>query len=348
MPRKVLAGPRPSARQSVSPNRLSVVRKTSAAAAVLALAAIALTGCATSPSFEGASCDRATASSGLEDIVTVSGEVGSAPEVSAFTPVGAAESRYGDVVVGDGTALTSSAQSAVFEFTLYSGKTGDPIAGTAYDESRAQLSSLGYWAQTVPVFGESLQCATEGTRVLSVVTPEDFGEQNVAAFGLDADEPVIAVFDVVKAYPNRAEGSLQYNDAAGMPTVVRAADGRPGIIIPDTTAPTELEVQTLIKGDGEAVTEDDTVLVNYTGVTWNERTVFDSSWDRAAATFSLANLIPGFTQGLVGQTVGSQVLIVIPPELGYGEQGSGAVPANSTLVFVVDILGIDPPASAQQ
>ncbi|MGO1630249.1 MAG: FKBP-type peptidyl-prolyl cis-trans isomerase, partial [Microbacterium sp.] len=86
----------------------------------------------------------------------------------------------------------------------------------------------------------------------------------------------------------------------------------------------------------------------YTGVTWDERTVFDSSWDRGAATFEMANLIPGFTQGLTGQTVGSQVLIVVPPELGYGDQASGAVPAGATLVFVVDILGIDPPAAAQQ
>ena len=52
----------------------------------------------------------------------------------------------------------------------------------------------------------------------------------------------------------------------------------------------------------------------------------------------LSGVIPGWTQGLAGQTVGSQVLLVIPPDLGYGDQASGSIPANSTLVFVVDIL----------
>lgn len=324
------------------------MRKTSAALATLTLAVVALTGCTSAPAFDGAECDRAEASSGLEDIANISGEVGDRPEVDLFTPVGAQESAFGDVVVGEGAALTSPTQSAVIEFSLFSGKTGEPVAGTAYDEDQAQLVSVGYWAQTVPAFGAALECATEGSRVLALVSPEDFGAQNLSGFGLESDEPIVAVFDIAKAFPARAEGALQYNDAAGTPTVVRAADGRPGIIVPDSAAPTELEVQTLIRGDGQEVGEDDTILVNYTGVTWDEREVFDSSWERGAATFDMTSLIPGFTQGLTGQTVGSQVLIVVPPELGYGEQGSGAVPGNATLVFVVDILGIDPPASAQQ
>lgn len=324
------------------------VRKSSAALATIALAVVALTGCTAAPAFEGAVCDRDSASSGIENFAQVTGEVGEMPDVELFTPIGTEKSAFGDIVVGTGPVLDSPTQGTVVEFSLFSGETGEQVAATAYDEERAQLVSVGYWAQTVPAFGAALECATGGSRVLAVVTPEDFGAQNLAGFGLENDESVVAVFDVVETFPNRAEGALQYNDAAGMPTVVRAPDGRPGIIVPDSAPPVDLEVQTLIKGDGEKIAEDDTVLVNYTGVTWAERTVFDSSWDRGPATFDMTSLIPGFTEGLTGQTVGSQVLIVVPPELGYGEQGSGSVPANATLVFVVDILGIDPPASAQQ
>lgn len=329
-------------------NRLESVRKTSAALATLSLALVALTGCATAPAFSGAACDRDAATSGIDDIATITGDVGETPDVELFTPVGAQKSSFSDVVVGDGPALTSPTQSAVIEFALYSGKTGEAVAGTAFDEDQAQLVSIDYWAQRVPAFGKALECATEGSRVLSVISPEDFGAQNLAGFELGEDDPVVAVFDVVKVFPSKAKGAPQYNDASGMPTVVRAADGRPGIIVPDSAAPTDLVVQTLIKGDGEKVADDDTVLVNYTGVTWADRTVFDSSWDRGATPFDLTALIPGMTQGLAGQTVGSQVLIVVPPELGYGEAGSGAVPANSTLVFVVDILGTDPPAAPAQ
>lgn len=324
------------------------MRKTSAALASLSLALVALTGCSAAPAFDGEACDRAASTSGIEDLATITGDVGAQPEVELFTPIGAEESAFGDVVVGEGLTLTSPTQSAVIEFSLFSGKTGEKIAGTAYDEEQAQLVSIDYWAQRVPAFGASLECVTAGSRVLSVISPEDFGAQNLSGFGLEEDEPVVAIFDVTKAFPSKADGEPQYNDAAGMPTVVRAPDGRPGIIVPDSAAPTDLEVQTLLKGDGEKIADGDKVLVNYTGVTWDEKTVFDSSWDRTPATFDLASLIPGFTQGLVGQTVGSQVLIVIPPELGYGEAGSGAVPANATLVFVVDILGINPPSAPQQ
>jgi len=83
--------------------------------------------------------------------------------------------------------------------------------------------------------------------------------------------------------------------------------------------------------------------VKYTG--WLlDGTQFDSSWDKnttlEADTYSGGNhqVIEGWQQAMVGQTVGSQVLMVIPPNLGYGDTAQGSIPANSTLIFVVDIL----------
>lgn len=315
------------------------MRKTSAALATLSLAVVALTGCTAAPASDGAACDRTGSTNGIADIAHITGDVGTAPEVELFTPVGVTESGFDDVLVGDGRALTSPTQKAIVEFGLFDGTTGEAVGTTAFDEESAQLVTIDYWTQRVPTFGAALECATEGSRIVVSLSPEEFG--------LGEDTPGVAVIDVVKVFPSRAEGTLQYNDAAGMPTVVRASDGRPGVIIPDSAAPIDLTVQTLIKGEGEKVEADDTVLVNYTGLTWDDKTVFDSSWDAGAVNFDLANLIEGFAQGLVGSTVGSQVLLVIPPELGYGEQGSGTIPADSTLVFVVDILGIDPPAAAQ-
>ena len=122
--------------------------------------------------------------------------------------------------------------------------------------------------------------------------------------------------------------------------VVTAADGTPGLTIPKSDPPTDLKVAVLKQGDGEKVTETNSMVVHYTGVLWEEQTVFDSSWEKGVPTvFTADAIVPGLATALVGQQVGSQVLVVIPPELGYGEQGSGAIPANATLVFVVDILG---------
>ena len=105
----------------------------------------------------------------------------------------------------------------------------------------------------------------------------------------------------------------------------------------------KLVSQALIKGKGKEVTNNNTVKVKYTG--WLlDGTQFDSSWDKnttlEADTYSGGNhqVIEGWQQAMVGQTVGSQVLLVIPPNLGYGDTAQGSIPANSTLIFVVDIL----------
>jgi peptidylprolyl isomerase len=96
-----------------------------------------------------------------------------------------------------------------------------------------------------------------------------------------------------------------------------------------------------ILGKGEPIAIGDTVVLQYSGWTW-EGEQFDSSWERGApASFTVASegLIEGFVRALDGATVGSQVIAVIPPELGYGDTAQGAIPAGSTLIFVIDILG---------
>ncbi|MCD2169325.1 FKBP-type peptidyl-prolyl cis-trans isomerase [Microbacterium sp. JC 701] len=81
--------------------------------------------------------------------------------------------------------------------------------------------------------------------------------------------------------------------------------------------------------------------MQYTGALYDGGTVFDSSWQRGEpAQFVTNQVVDGFRQALEGQTVGSQVVVVIPPASGYGDQAQGEIPANSTLVFVVDILGV--------
>ena len=100
--------------------------------------------------------------------------------------------------------------------------------------------------------------------------------------------------------------------------------------------------QVLIKGAGPAVTAGQTITVHYTGVKWDGKQ-FDSSWDRAQpldTPIGTGSVIPGWDEGLLGQTVGSQVLLVVPPDKGYGTSGSsdGKIKGTDTLVFVVDIL----------
>ena len=113
--------------------------------------------------------------------------------------------------------------------------------------------------------------------------------------------------------------------------------------MPSSAPPDTLVVQPLITGTGPVVTAGQTITVHYTGVIWDSGKKFDSSWDGGAPVdFAIGEgqVIAGWDQGLVGQTVGSQVLLVIPPALGYGESGQpdAGISGTDTLVFVVDIL----------
>ena len=113
--------------------------------------------------------------------------------------------------------------------------------------------------------------------------------------------------------------------------------------MPAGTAPTALVIQPLITGTGATVQTGQTISVHYTGAIWASGEVFDSSWTRASpATFAIGTgkVIDGWDQGLVGQTVGSQVLLVIPPDQGYGSEGNpdAGIAGTDTIVFVVDIL----------
>ncbi len=105
--------------------------------------------------------------------------------------------------------------------------------------------------------------------------------------------------------------------------------------------PTELKSHVLIQGTGPKVESGEKVLVQYTGALWKDGKKFDSSLDKGQAfSFSVGGgqVIEGWDKGLQGVAVGSRVELVIPASLGYKDQAQGEIPANSTLVFVVDVL----------
>jgi FKBP-type peptidyl-prolyl cis-trans isomerase FkpA/FKBP-type peptidyl-prolyl cis-trans isomerase FklB len=114
---------------------------------------------------------------------------------------------------------------------------------------------------------------------------------------------------------------------------------KPGV---KTTA-SGLQVEMLAAGEGPTPTATDTVLVHYEG-RLSDGTVFDSSYQRGQpAVFGVADVIPGWTEGLQLMRPGGKARFTIPPELGYGARGAGGViPPNAVLVFDVELLAIAP------
>ncbi len=106
------------------------------------------------------------------------------------------------------------------------------------------------------------------------------------------------------------------------------------------TTASGLMYKVITEGDGPKPSASDSVTVNYEGRLVNG-SVFDSSYARnQPATFSVGGVIAGWTEGLQLMSVGSKYTFYIPPELGYGAQGNGPIPANSTLIFDVELLSI--------
>ncbi len=104
-----------------------------------------------------------------------------------------------------------------------------------------------------------------------------------------------------------------------------------------------LKIQDITVGSGQEVKSGDSVTVHYLG-TLENGTKFDSSYDRNTpftTQIGVGQVIKGWDEGIVGMKVGGKRKLIIPPDLGYGQQGAGgSIPPNSTLIFEVELLGV--------
>jgi peptidylprolyl isomerase len=273
--------------------------------------------------------------------VTVSTDTAAKPTVEVDKPFAVKKTTDSTVAAGPGAALASG-QTITFDYVLVDGRTGKEIQ-TSYGMTPASL--VLDTAKTNKQLVTALTGETVGSRVLVAIAPKDGLAKKITAKGVKKTDTLLFVIDVraVRTPLQRATGEA-VAPVDGLPTVTLADDGKPTITVPKTDAPKSLVVQPLIKGTGPVVQAGQTISVNYTGVIWDGGKQFDSSWDRGQPTdfpIGKGSVIAGWDEGLVGQTVGSQVLLVVPPDKGYGANGQPQVgiKGTDTMVFVVDILG---------
>jgi len=123
-------------------------------------------------------------------------------------------------------------------------------------------------------------------------------------------------------------------------------DAKPPVEGSDEPAPTELETEDVVVGDGAEAKKGDQVSVQYVGALYEDGTEFDSSWDRGSEPFEFelgsGSVIKGWDQGLVGMKEGGRRILTIPADLAYGAAGSPpSIPGDATLVFVVDLESVN-------
>jgi FKBP-type peptidyl-prolyl cis-trans isomerase len=197
--------------------------------------------------------------------------------------------------------------------------------------------------EVIKGWDQALAGQKAGSRIEMAIPPD-------LAYGAQGQPPTIPpnstlvfVVDLLNSTAARAaKGAVQPQNDATLPKVGTNTDDKaPSIDVPKAPAPKNLVAKYIIEGTGPAVKSSDTVIVQYKGVLWDGGKQFDSSYDRGQpAVFALHQVVPGWAEGLTGKKVGSRVLIVVPPSLGYKSQGyPPAIPPNATLVFSVDILG---------
>jgi peptidylprolyl isomerase len=140
-------------------------------------------------------------------------------------------------------------------------------------------------------------------------------------------------------------GSDSEKEASSPPEATSTPEAtKPEITVPKGKAPKKLVVKDLREGSGAAVQPGQSVQVQYVGISFANGRQFDASWDRGEPfSFQLGagQVIPGWDQGVAGMKVGGRRQLVIPPDLAYGKQGSPpAIGPNETLVFVIDLIGV--------
>jgi peptidylprolyl isomerase len=293
--------------------------------------AAALTGCASSGA--GTTPSSCAAPGAASEAVTAKGAFGKEPKVSVPSGLTTRGTQVSVLRHGDGREVEDGTPVSI-EYTLVDGATGQVAQTSGYTGSTAPITA---GASNYGALGDAVECAHVGDR-LAVALPKS--ALNTGAAGSDdsssskgTEDAVVAVIDVKRAYDSRATGTPQLA-GDGMPAVVLAPSGAPGITIPSWDAPKTDEVHLLRKGSGAELTTKDTALIKYTAVTWGadgaDSSVAGSSWTdgSGAQTVPLAKgqVQEGVRTAILGHRVGDQVLAVVH------QQGTA-------YAYVIDVLG---------
>ncbi|GGL17294.1 FKBP-type peptidyl-prolyl cis-trans isomerase [Planomonospora parontospora] len=282
--------------------------------------------------------------------IKVTGDVGKKPTVTF--PAGAPAKKSVEETVKDGSgAEFKVGDNVIVNYTVYTwdGKT-NAAAMSTYDTGSPETIPVS--DQLPSVLKEAFVGAKPGGRHVAVVAPDSLSPQQLeqAKQQGQAEVTQVLVLDMVGVEPP-APKPVTVDGKATDPGVKGVKVTNPGAgKTPTLTtktgekAPKELVSKVVIKGTGPEVKSGQKLMAHYIGKIWGTDKEFDSSWGRGEpATFPIGvgQVVKGWDQTLVGQTVGSRVLVSIPPDLGYGEQGNpqAGIKGTDTLVFLVDIVG---------
>lgn len=279
------------------------------------------TGTSASPT-AGLGCDMKPGS--VSNAVTVTGAYGKTPAVTIKGTLKATTVQRTIAIKGTG-ALSVTGDTVNAHLSLFDG------TGTKVVDQDAQVP-LGNSVR--PVFRDALTCVAYGSRTVLTAPASQVYQGSALPAGVKAGDTLILVTDVESKYtrPSPAVWKTQ------VPTVTFNAKGVPTVKL--VGAPMkQWAIKVLKQGTGAVVQSGESVTLNYQGTNWDAHKMFQQTFGSQPYTGQSDQFIPGFTGAIIGQKVGTELIVTIPPADGYGATKSASNPlAGQTLVFVVQLL----------
>ena len=310
--------------------------------ACLLMLATAACGDSSSDSKKKAEVDMGDTIKGLK----VSGKFAAAPSIKVDQAVKASKPTTQVISAGDGDKVQAN-KKAMFDISIAKGD-GTKLYSDVDRGTPTQVDMQEN--QFFPVLIDGLVGKPQGSRVAIAAKVKDvWGAAGAPQLKLKTSDTVVFVVDVLSVQPTKVidgpEGT-KVKAPANAPAVEQSGGKVTGIDFSSAPkkAPTKLKVITLVKGDGPAAKAGRLVTFNYYGAVYGNKKPFDSSFSRGTPVpfgVGVNGLIPAWDKVIPGLKQGSRVLIIAPPKDGYGSRGQSGIPANSTLTFVVDVLGVD-------
>jgi peptidylprolyl isomerase len=310
--------------------RLSLVPVT------LVATAVALAGCGSSNS---SSPPSAGPTLGL-DSVKISGDVGSAPTVDFTGKVTDPTSVTKVLVAGKGPQIKAG-DSLIVQTVIADGATQKTVA-SSYQDKQPQVVTLS--SQVSPIFLDALEGKKVGSRIVVYATADKiFGASGNASLQITPTDVVMIVFDLIGQPLNKPTGA-SHAAPSWAPSIAKTKGVISSLGFTKTPKPDgTLKSAALRSGTGPVVKKGQTIFVRYLGQVYKGKKPFDQTFSGEPAGFQIGigKVITGWDKTLVGQKVGSEVVLEIPPKDGYKKAGSpqAGIKGTDTLYFVVDIIG---------
>jgi peptidylprolyl isomerase len=290
----------------------------------------------------GSSADSKETSS-LQDKIKVSGKYAEKPTIEIDSPLTVEKTTSWNEVDGKGDKVGAEA-TTILGLTIADARTGKTAISTHDSGQRPLEVKLG--DQVFPSLTSSLVGQNADSRVVVASTPDDaYGTTGAPQIGIKKGDSLVMVADILSTDPTKILDGPTGATLEAPPTAPKlesSGDDLTGLDFSGLTKPKEFAAIPLREGTGPAIENPDRIAADYIGQVWAAKEPFNNTYGKEPAKFSigLGGVIKAWDEGLAGLKEGARVMLICPPETAYGKTAQPGIPANSTLVFVIDVLGV--------